>query len=68
MGIYSAKEVPIYSCLLYTSVYIAIATPWGLETEKLNITTGPITTRDTIRDYACKRALYRLWQMITKQK
>lgn len=46
-------------------VYIAVAGPTRTEVEKLNISVGAITTRETIREYASKRALYHLWQMIT---
>ncbi len=47
-------------------VYIAIAGPGETQVEKLQISVGPVTTRETIRNYAAKRALYHLWQMITQ--
>ena len=48
-------------------VYIAIATPKQTHVEKLHISAGYITTRDAIRNYAAKRALYLLWQAITQK-
>ncbi len=47
-------------------VYLAIAGPQGTQVEKLQISVGAVTTRETIRNYAAKRALYHLWQMITQ--
>ena len=47
-------------------VYLAISGPQGTQVEKLQISVGTVTTRETIRNYAAKRALYHLWQMITQ--
>lgn len=47
-------------------VYVAIAGPQTTRVEKLQISVGTVTTRDTVRNYAAKRALYFLWQMITQ--
>lgn len=45
-------------------VYLAVVGENYTYTQKLNINFGPLTTRDAIRQYAAKAALYQLWRAI----